>query len=70
MADQLLEQKLRHMPAAGATVVVTGNLGCLAHMSNGLRARGMTVCLAHPITLLAEVCRNGKKKKRIRRCAL
>jgi glycolate oxidase iron-sulfur subunit len=37
--------------------VATGNPGCLAHMSNGLRRQNLAVRLVHPITLLAEAYR-------------
>jgi glycolate oxidase iron-sulfur subunit len=57
MANQLLDRKLGHIRSTGAAVVATGNPGCLAHMSNGIRQQRLAVRLVHPITLLAEAYR-------------
>jgi glycolate oxidase iron-sulfur subunit len=57
MANQLLDRKLGHIKSTGASVVATGNPGCLAHMSNGIRRQNLAVRLVHPITLLAEAYR-------------
>ncbi len=57
MANQLLDRKLGHIKSTGAAVVATGNPGCLAHMSNGIRRHNLSVRLVHPITLLAEAYR-------------
>ncbi len=57
MANQLLDRKLGHIKSTGAAVVATGNPGCLAHMSNGIRRQQLAVRLVHPITLLAEAYR-------------
>ena len=57
MAGQLLERKLNHIKSTGAPIVATSNPGCLAHMNNGIRQQGLTLRLAHPISLLAEAYR-------------
>jgi glycolate oxidase iron-sulfur subunit len=57
MAGQLLDRKLEHIIATGATVVATGNPGCLLQLINGAAARGMPLRVAHPVTLLAEAYR-------------
>lgn len=57
MANELLDRKLGHIKSTGAAVVATGNPGCLAHMSNGIRRQQLEVRLVHPITLLAEAYR-------------
>ncbi len=59
MAGQLLERKVRHIRASGATVVATANPGCLLQVINGCRAAGHEVRVAHPITLLAEAYRRS-----------
>jgi glycolate oxidase iron-sulfur subunit len=59
MADKLLQRKLDHIAAIGASVVATGNPGCLLQISNGLAARGTKVEVAHPVTLLANAYRSG-----------
>ncbi len=57
MADKLLQRKLDHIAATGATVVATGNPGCLLQIQNGLAARGTKVEVVHPVTLLARAYR-------------
>jgi glycolate oxidase iron-sulfur subunit len=57
MADKLLQRKLDHIAATGATVVATGNPGCLLQISNGLAVRGLKIEVVHPVTLLAKACR-------------
>jgi glycolate oxidase iron-sulfur subunit len=57
MADKLLQRKVDHIAATGATVVATGNPGCLLQIENGLRQRGLQVVAVHPISLLAQAYR-------------
>jgi glycolate oxidase iron-sulfur subunit len=59
MADKLLQRKLDHIAATGATVVATGNPGCLLQIQNGLAARGIKIEVVHPVTLLARAYRMG-----------
>ena len=60
MAGQLLERKIDHILNTGAAVVATGNPGCLLQVINGLKARGVGIRVAHPITLLAEAYRRSE----------
>ncbi len=60
MANQLLDRKLGHIVSTGAQIVATGNPGCLAHMTNGIRRQGLSVRLVHPVTLLAEAYRKER----------
>lgn len=57
MAGQLLERKMNHLIATRASVVATGNPGCLLQLITGCRQRGVEMRVAHPITLLAEAYR-------------
>lgn len=59
MAGQLLERKVDHILTTGATVVATGNPGCLLQVINGLKSRGVGIRVAHPVTLLAEAYRRS-----------
>jgi glycolate oxidase iron-sulfur subunit len=55
MARRLQSRKLVHIRATGASLVATGNPGCLAWIQNGLKdcdTPGIRV--THPVTLLAE----------------
>ena len=57
MADKLLQRKVDHIAATGATIVATGNPGCLLQIQNGLRQRGLNVAAVHPVSLLAQAYR-------------
>jgi len=57
MADKLLQRKVDHIAATGATIVATGNPGCLLQIQNGLRQRGLNVDAVHPVSLLAQAYR-------------
>ena len=57
MANQLLDRKLDHILSTKVNTVTTGNPGCLAHMTNGVRRKELDVRMVHPITLLAEAYR-------------
>jgi glycolate oxidase iron-sulfur subunit len=59
MAGQLLERKVNHIATTGATIVATGNPGCLLQIVNGCEARGMKLRVVHPVTLLAEAYRES-----------
>jgi len=56
-AEELLQRKLDHIEKSKATVVATGNPGCLLQIQNGARERGLPLRIVHPITLLAEAYR-------------
>src|SRR6266566_2716919 len=59
MADQLLERKMKHIRSTRARVVATGNPGCLLQLLNGANREGLTLRVAHPVTLLAEAYRRA-----------
>jgi glycolate oxidase iron-sulfur subunit len=61
MAGKLLQRKIDHIVSTGATVVATGNPGCLLQISGGLAARGVKIEVVHPVTLLARAykCSGG-----------
>jgi glycolate oxidase iron-sulfur subunit len=56
---KLLARKLDHIAATGASVVASGNPGCLMQLENGMRRdpRLVHVRTCHPIELLAEAYR-------------
>ncbi len=58
MAGKLQQRKLDHIAATGATIVATGNPGCLLQIQNGLAARGMKIEAVHPVSLLAQAYRS------------
>jgi len=52
VSDAVLAPKLRHIAETGATLVVTGNPGCLMQIGAGLLRSGSTTRVVHPIDLL------------------
>jgi glycolate oxidase iron-sulfur subunit len=60
MAGELLDRKVDYICKTGAAVVATGNPGCMAHISNGLRQRQLPIRVQHPISLLAEAYRRER----------
>lgn len=56
-AVKLLERKIENIRATGASLVVTGNPGCLIQLQYGLRRFGLAVEAVHTATLLDRVTR-------------
>jgi glycolate oxidase iron-sulfur subunit len=52
VSDAVLAPKLRNIAQTGATLVVTGNPGCLMQIGAGLLRSGATTRVVHPIDLL------------------
>src|SRR5207248_10669746 len=59
MASTLLERKMNNIAATGASVIATGNPGCMMQIALGARERGMEIDVVHPIQLLDEAYRGG-----------
>jgi glycolate oxidase iron-sulfur subunit len=51
-SDAVLTPKLRHIAESGATLVATGNPGCLMQLGAGLARSGSTARAVHPVDLL------------------
>lgn len=54
MAQQLLERKMNNVAATGASVIATGNPGCMMQIAMGARQRGLKMEVMHPVQLLDE----------------
>ena len=52
VSDAVLAPKLRNIAQTGATLVVTGNPGCLMQIGAGLLRSGSKARVVHPIDLL------------------
>lgn len=52
MAQELLERKMNHIKATNATIIATGNPGCMMQIALGARQRGIELEVMHPIQLL------------------
>jgi glycolate oxidase iron-sulfur subunit len=59
MASQLLERKMNNIAATGASVIATGNPGCMMQIALGARQRGLEIEVVHPIQLLDEAYQAG-----------
>lgn len=53
IADPLRDERLDQVEAQQVDLLLTSNIGCRIHLGNGLRARGQTIEIVHPVTLLA-----------------
>ena len=54
MAERLQRRKIENIRATGATIVATGNPGCLAWIKAGIDRGETPIRVAHPVSLLAE----------------
>ncbi len=59
MAATLLQRKMENIAATGATIIATGNPGCMMQIALGARERGMDIEVVHPIQLIDEAYRAG-----------
>lgn len=57
MARKLLDRKVGNLRDTGASIVATGNPGCLAWIQQGAQEAGIKVRICHPIELLDEAYR-------------
>ena len=59
VSEAVLAPKLRHVAATGATLVATGNPGCLMQIGGGLLRTGARARAVHPILLLDRAYRDS-----------
>src|SRR5947209_5046809 len=59
MASTLLQRKMDNISVTGASVIATGNPGCMMQIALGARDRGMAIDVVHPIQLIDEAYRVG-----------
>ena len=50
----MLDRKMGHIKATGATIVATANPGCHLQLEHGARRCGLALRVVHPVTLLRE----------------
>jgi glycolate oxidase iron-sulfur subunit len=60
MASKLLDRKMQNVIASGASVIATGNPGCMMQIALGARERGLDLRVVHPVQLLDEAYRAGR----------
>ncbi len=61
VSERVLAPKLSRIAESGATVIATGNPGCLMQIGGGLRLAGSQVVARHPVELLAEGYAQGRR---------
>ena len=61
VSERVLAPKLSRIAESGATVVATGNPGCLLQIGGGLRLAGSQVTARHPVELLDEGYAQGRR---------
>jgi glycolate oxidase iron-sulfur subunit len=59
MAGKLLDRKMQNIVASTASVIATGNPGCMMQIALGARTRGLDLQVLHPVQLLDEAYRAG-----------
>jgi glycolate oxidase iron-sulfur subunit len=59
MASQLLERKMNNIIATGASMIATGNPGCMMQIALGAKERGIELEVVHPVQLLDEAYQAG-----------
>ncbi len=59
MASTLLQRKMDNIAATGASVIATGNPGCMMQIALGARERNMHIEMMHPIQLIDAAYRAG-----------
>jgi glycolate oxidase iron-sulfur subunit len=63
MASTLLNRKMQHISATKASVIATGNPGCMLQIALGARRQGLELRVVHPVQLLDEAYQAGGKYK-------
>ena len=51
---RVLDRKLDHLERTGASVVVTGNPGCMLQLEAGIKRRGLDIRVCHLAEILDE----------------
>ncbi|GCF10387.1 (Fe-S)-binding protein [Dictyobacter arantiisoli] len=54
MAQELLERKIANIETTRASIIATGNPGCMMQIAMGARQRGLQLKVMHPVELLDE----------------
>jgi glycolate oxidase iron-sulfur subunit len=60
IATRLRDEKLDQALAFAPDLVLTTNIGCRIHLAAGVRERGVSPRVMHPLALLAQQLENGK----------
>ncbi len=57
----ILDRKMAHIAPARPDLIATGNIGCHLQLVEGVRRAGIRAEVAHPVELLADAYRAGKR---------
>jgi glycolate oxidase iron-sulfur subunit len=59
MGQKLLQRKMDNIEATGASIIATGNPGCMMQIAMGARDRGLPMEVMHPVQLLDKAYQAG-----------
>ena len=59
MSERLGRRKMDHIAATGATLVATGNVGCILQIARKIKERGSPISVVHPVDLLDRAYRGN-----------
>jgi glycolate oxidase iron-sulfur subunit len=62
MSERLGKRKMDNIEKTGATIVATGNVGCIMQIARKVRERGSAIDVIHPVDLLDESYRRGGER--------
>lgn len=62
-SQRLLDRKIGHVLATGATILATANPGCHLQLARGLHLAGSAMQILQPVTLLARAYRKERQMK-------
>jgi Fe-S oxidoreductase len=65
MGQELLSRKMHNIEATHADTIATGNPGCIMQIAMGVRQRGLSMRVVHPVQLLDEAYEAGGAYTRI-----
>jgi glycolate oxidase iron-sulfur subunit len=52
MSERLGRRKMDHIESTGASVIATGNVGCILQIARKVKERGRAIEVVHPVDLL------------------
>jgi glycolate oxidase iron-sulfur subunit len=61
MSERLGRRKLEHILATGASVVATGNVGCILQIARKIKEEGASIEVVHPLDLLDRAYRGSHR---------
>ena len=64
-ASKLLERKIANIKTTDASIVITGNPGCMGQISHGVKKENLNIEVLHPATILRRLYGFDKRRKQM-----